>query len=147
MAGQPITTPFYEGAPLDPSKLNDLRTDIINTYGDIVLTNKTVNGFSESLIIIYDCGRVNIPKLTAANKPEYVSITFQNSSFKTDDIGTYPIIVTATVSTDFTPAVSVSSLVKYSGDKKGFQVGAVASGAMKESVTIDWIAIQKIPKP
>ena len=142
-----IAKPFYEGAPLDPNKLNDILTDISTTYGETALANKTINGFTESLYIVYDCGRVSIPQITKANEPKYSSqITFENSSFDTSIVATSPIIISATVSTDFTPKVAVNALVKYSNGKQNFQVGAVASGPMSETVTIDWISIQKIPK-
>lgn len=139
-----VSKPFYEGAPLDPNKLNDLLTDITTTFANAQLANQTLDGFSKQFKIIYDCGRVSIPNIAAANKPQYADIEFENTAFDTSIVGLNPIIVTATVSTNFVPGVTVSSLVKYAYNKTKFQVGAVASGAVS-NITIDWIAIQKIP--
>ena len=140
-----VSKPFYEGAPLDPNKLNDLLTDITTTFGSAQLANQTLDGFSKQFKIIYDCGRVSIPNLTIANKAEYADIEFENTAFDAGIVGVNPIIVTATVSTNFIPnKVTVSSLVKYTSGKTKFQVGAVATGPIS-NITIDWIAIQKIP--
>ena len=149
MAGNLISTPFYEGAPLDPNKLNDLLTDVKTTYGEAALANKTINGMSESFTVVYDCGRESTA-LPTAGKPSYVDISLNNSAFNTSIVSTHPIVVTATISTSVdalysskTP-ISASGLVKTAGGGTKFSVGAVCNVPMQK-VNIDWIAVQKIP--
>lgn len=140
-----ISRPFYEGEPLDPIKLNNILTDLKATYSQANLANQTLEGLSKKFRVVYDCGRVQIPSITKAGEPKYSSaIAFENTAFNSDIVATNPIIVTATVSSNIEPKATVSALVKYGPAKKQFWVGAVADKAIS-NLTIDWIAIQKIP--
>ena len=50
-----LSKTFNEGAPLDPNQLNDLRTDIVNTYNATnVLYNDTVDGTQAEGLVNWD---------------------------------------------------------------------------------------------
>lgn len=137
MADSLISKPFSEGAPLDPNALNDLRSDLINTYQKTnVLYNNTENGKNVAYKFIFNSGTEEID-VTELNTPQDVPLDL-GVGFSTVSVPQ----VTATVRTQIAKGQSIQVFVT-SSNGANWRVGVVSN--VKKKVKIDWIAVQKVP--
>lgn len=141
MADSLISKVFNEGAPLDPNELNNLRTDIINTYAKAnVLYNSTVNGQTQAYKNIFNSGRATITGIKAGVNA-YTDIDLGNG-FDTNQ--PHPVVV-ATVSSALATGESITTWVtSASGGFTGWKI-YILSNKARTSLTVDWMAIQKVP--
>ena len=140
MADKLISKPFNEGAPLDPNELNNLRTDLLNTYNTAnTLYNDVVNGQSQSYKYIFNCGRVQV---TDVKKGKKVSAAIDlGNGFDTNQ--PHPHVTATIVSSLLDSDIMTVHLTSDSGAFTGWKVW-INSNADRASVWVDWTAIQKV---
>jgi hypothetical protein len=137
MADSLISKPFSEGAPLDPNALNDLRSDLINTYTKTnVLYNSTESGKNTAYKFVFNSGSEEID-VTELNVPQEIPLDL-GTGFSTAAVPQ----VTATVRTQIAKGQSIQSYVT-SSNGANWRVGVISN--VKKKVKIDWIAVQKLP--
>lgn len=136
MADSLISKPFSEGAPLDPNALNDLRTDLVNTYAKAnVLYNNTENGKTQSYKYIFNCGSESFTDLEV-NTPKDIPLDL-GTGFETSPAPK----VTATVRTSLKKGESVITYVT-SSNGANWKLWVLSN--VKKNINVDWIAIQKV---
>ena len=134
-----LSKPFSEGAPLDPNALNDLRTDILNTYKTTnSLYSQTVSGQNQNYKFYFNCGSIG-PVSISKGKNQPITVDVGNG-FEV----TQPIIVTATIGyASGAPADGdIITPVIISNNGQSHQLYIVSN--VSKSVTVFWTAIQKI---
>ena len=142
MADKLVSKPFNEGAPLDPNELNNLRTDLLNTYNaaSTALYNDTVAGQSQSYKFIFNCGRVQVTDVKKGKRVP-ASIDLGNGF----DTAQYHPHVTASIVSNLSDSdVLTVSLTSDTGGFTGWKIW-ITSNTDKASVWVDWIAVQKVP--
>jgi hypothetical protein len=136
-----LSKTFNEGAPLDPNQLNDLRTDIVNTYNATnVLYNDTKDGQTESYRFVFNCGSVTFSghkKDTPKDLPLELGNGFAPGTPGVGD--TYPR-VTATVRTSLSSADN--AIVYVTGVSSTPKIWIKANTT--KDISVDWIAVQKV---
>lgn len=131
-----VSKPFSEGAPLDPNALNDLRTDLVNTYAKAnVLFNNTQNGQTQSYKYIFNCGTETFDDLEV-NTPKDIPLDL-GTGFETTPA---PKVV-ATVRTSLKKGENVITYVT-SSSGANWKLWVVSN--VKKKINVDWIAIQKV---
>lgn len=132
---------FNEGAPLDPSQLNNMVSDIINIYNDTnVLYNTTEDGQTETYKFIFNCGSVTFSghkKDTPKDMPLELGNGFAPGTPGVGD--TFPR-VTATVRTNLSSADNV--IVYVTGVSSTPKIW-IKSNTTKD-ISVDWIAVQRV---
>jgi len=139
MADSLISKPFNEGAPLDPNALNDLRTDLLNTYAKAnTLFNNTENGQTKQYKYIYNCGEIPLViEETGVAVPVDLDL---GNGFESEP----QPIVTATIRMTSAPSKGQATNVYVtSSNGQNFKLQVVSN--VKKTVYIQWTAIQKIP--
>jgi len=139
MSDSLISKPFNEGAPLDPNALNDLRTDLVNTYAKAsnALYNNNVNGQTESYKYLFNCGEIPLV-ITEVGTPIPVNLDLGNGF----EASPQPV-VTATIRMTSAPSKDQDTNVYVtSSGGTNFQIYVVSN--VKKTVYIQWTAIQKI---
>ena len=139
MSDSLISKPFNEGAPLDPNALNDLRTDLLNTYAKAnSLFSNTVNGQTQQYKYLYNCGEIPVDVQTV-DTPVPVLLDL-GSGF---EVSPQPI-VTASIRMTSAPTKGQNTNVYVtSSGGQNFQLQVVSN--VKKTVYVQWIAIQKLP--
>ena len=132
---------FNEGAPLDPSQLNNMVSDITNIYNDTnVLYNTTEDGQTETYKFIFNCGSVTFSghkKDTPKDMPLELGNGFAPGTPGVGD--TFPR-VTATVRTNLSSADNV--IVYVTGVSSTPKIW-IKSNTTKD-ISVDWIAVQRV---
>ena len=139
MSDSLISKPFNEGAPLDPNALNDLRTDLLNTYAKAnSLFSNTVNGQTQQYKYLYNCGEIPVD-IQTVDTPIPVLLDL-GSGF---EVSPAPI-VTASIRMTSAPTKGQNTNVYVtSSGGQNFQLQVVSN--VKKTVYVQWIAIQKLP--
>ena len=132
-----LSKPFSEGAPLDPNALNDLRTDLLNTYAAAnALFNDTKGGQTQSYKYIFNCGQFDTRVEKGLSNPIPLDL---GTGFE----ATPAPIVTATVGGTSAPGKDQTTTVYVVSNNGGSYQLYVQSNVAK-TITIYWTAVQKI---
>jgi hypothetical protein len=139
MADSLISKPFNEGAPLDPNALNDLRTDLLNTYAKAnALYNDTKNGQTQAYRYIFNCGEIPLA-IDQVSTPIPVALDL-GTGFEASPTP----IITATIRMTSAPSKDQNTSVYLTSSGGANQQLWVVSN-VKKTVYIQWTAIQKLP--
>ena len=138
MADSLISKPFSEGAPLDPNALNDLRTDLLNTYIKAnSLYNDTKGGQTQSYKYLFNCGQLDVAVAKGLSSPIALDL---GTGFEANPAP----IVTASVGGNAAPGKDQTTTVYVVSNNGGNYQLYVQSNVAK-TVTLYWTAIQKLP--
>lgn len=132
-----LSRTFDEGAPLDPTQLNNLRQDLVNvmTTANTALSNQTVNGQTTTYKYVYDCGQISLNLVKGSTPAKNIPLSSEFVS-----TGTLPMIV-ASISTTLASS-DVITLYSHVTSATNGQIGAVSN--VNTTVNVNWIAIQKV---
>lgn len=133
MAFKPVV--FNEGEPLDPQKLNDLSTNIKESF-DVSdnLYNNTINNITESFKAIVYAGSVEARDLSP-NTPKPFEINL-GQGFEEGE----PIYITATPRGIVRANENINITIYRGSDTPKIYVQT--NNKERRSITIDWIAVQ-----
>jgi len=129
------STPFNEGAPLDPAGLNNLRDDIVTTYtqSNNFISNSTINGQSQAQIFVGICGTVDLQFSSGKAGGKAIPVSAL----------TNPYITTTIVSTTRLDE-QITLYLMQSGT--GYNLYGISSNAKSNAlITVNWIAGQMKP--
>ena len=139
MADALISKPFNEGAPLDPNALNDLRSDLLNTYKKAnTLYNENQNGQTQSYKYLFNCGEIRID-VTKVSVPFSVPLELGSGFESTPS----PVITTSVRMTSAPKEGQQTNVYVTSQGGANYQLHVISNKLI--TAFVQWTAVQKIP--